>query len=90
MHGFNKDREKDVGPSVYTLFVLILHLQKKKPQFPHLPKKEPAHKQTTGFHVEELKIDLKSPNSLSKQTANNLQRFQIQEETPAASRPQHC
>lgn len=44
---FNKGREKDVGPSVYTLFVLILHLQKRT-QFPRLPKKEPAHKQSTG------------------------------------------
>lgn len=69
---------------------LFCTCKKKKPQFPHLPKKEPAHKQTTGFHVEELKIELKYPNSLSKRTANNLQRFQIQEETPAASRPQHC
>lgn len=80
MPDFNKDGEKDVGPSVYTLFVLILHLQK-NPQFPRLPKKEPAHKQTTDLHVEELKIDLKSPDILSKLTANELQGFLIQEET---------
>lgn len=81
MPDFNKDGEKDVGPSVYTLFVLILHLQKKTTQFPRLPKKEPAYKQTTGLHVEELKIDLKSPGSLNKLIANDLQGFQIQEET---------
>lgn len=56
---------------------------KKTPQFPRLPKKEPSHKQTTGLHVEELKIDLKSSHSLGKLTANDLQGFQIQEESPS-------
>lgn len=39
MRGFNKDREKDVGPSVYTLLVLILHLQKKNLSSHTCPKK---------------------------------------------------
>lgn len=38
MPDFNKDGEKDVGPSVYTLFVLILHLQK-NPSVPTLAQK---------------------------------------------------
>lgn len=46
MPDFNKDGEKDVGPSVYTLFVLILHLQKKQLSSHACPKKnQPINKQ---------------------------------------------
>lgn len=90
MPGSNKDGEKDVGPSVYTLFVLILHLQKELSSHACPKKNQPINKQQLGLHVEELKNDLTSPYILRKltnisPTANELQEFQILEETPSCT-----
>lgn len=55
--GFNKDGEKDVGPSVCMLFALILHLQKELYSHACPRVYQTINKQ---LYVEELKNELKS------------------------------
>lgn len=85
---FNKNGEKDVGPSVYTLLEVFLHLQKNSVPMLAQKKNQPINKQQLGLHVEEFKSDLKSPYILRrlrniKPRANELQGFQIVQETPS-------